>query len=126
MKKTELEEKVAIALKEREEKSIELENIKNMFKECVEEFEKLVNSTQCDLFPFTLGHEWRRNENNKLFKWELVKVENGKGTENNPILFIPFMRCYVDAVYACLGERYRCVEGGHHGTITNNEAFIKI
>lgn len=126
MRKEELEKAVTKALSERETKNKELEKFKKLYDYCVEEFEKIINSITSEKFPFKLGYEWRRNEDNPLFKWELVKVENGKGTENNPILFIPPMYCYEDAFYTILGKKYVCVSTGFYSDITDKNNFTEV
>ena len=126
MKKADLEAAVTKALEARKDKSREAESVIKRLEELSKEFETFINTIHSEKFPFKIGYEWRRNEEGKLFKWELVKVENGKGTENNPILFIPPMYCYADAYYKFLGKRYVCVLSGYHTDITNTDYFAEV
>lgn len=126
MRKADLEAAVTKALEERNQKNKETERVKKLFETLIKEFETFINSIHSERFPFKVGYEWRRNENNKLFKWELVKVENGKGTEGNPILFIPPMYCYADAYYTYMGKHYVCVLSGYHNDIENADFFAEV
>jgi hypothetical protein len=132
LKKKELEEKINIALAKRaehtqalEEKKKELEEVRKLFDACVEEFERHVNGNPSDDFPFRVGFEWRKKKDGGLFEWECVEVENGKGTEHNPIEFIEGMICYAGAVYKDVIEDtiHFCKETGIADSIKNSKIF---
>lgn len=132
MKKTELEEKTNTALARMreqaialEEKQTELAKVFGSRNELIEEFEKYVNDNPSEAFPFVVGHEWRKKKDSGLFEWECVEVENGKGTESNPIEFIEGMMCYAGAVYKDVIEDtiHFCKETGIAESIKNSKLF---
>lgn len=126
MRKTELEEKVAQALQKQKEQKKELDNVKKLYEYCAAELEKLINNFPTDKFPFTVGYEWRRKVDGSIFDWELVKVENAKGTKENPIEFESGMKCHISAYYKYNNKIYICLFSGTYEDIEKNIAFYEL
>ena len=126
MRKTELNEKIALALENRQKLEKNYNTITKVFDECKTRLEKLINENTLSDFPFSVGFKWTLKADDGKLEWVLVEDENGKGTYKNPFEFISGVKCYALAHYTHNGRLYMCLKSGIYKDTTGKLSFLEI